>query len=188
MPAWRQQNSLKPGFRVPQRSARERGQALIEFSVVALMLICMMFAVIDVSRAIYVQQIITHLTREGSNLAARGTTLANAVSAVESDAAPLDITTAGYVIVTSIQNTGIGGTVCGSGYTCSQATGGGMATTPGSKVWNGGATTPTLPTGIPAAGQTSYVTEVFYQFTPVTPIGSLLKLALPTTMYDVAYF
>ena len=41
----------------------------------------------------------------------------------------------------------------------------------------------------PQLNQTVYVTEVFYSFQAITPIGNFLsKTLLPTQLYNVAYF
>jgi len=37
-------------------------------------------------------------------------------------------------------------------------------------------------------GQTIYVTEVFYTYQPITPIGNLMKITMPSTLYEAAYF
>jgi hypothetical protein len=38
------------------------------------------------------------------------------------------------------------------------------------------------------AGQTLYVTEVYYSYTPVTPIGNFLRASVSPTLYESAYF
>lgn len=38
------------------------------------------------------------------------------------------------------------------------------------------------------AGQTLYVTEVFYSYVPMTPVGGFLKTNLASTLYEAAYF
>ena len=40
------------------------------------------------------------------------------------------------------------------------------------------------------ANYTVYVAEVYYKFVPITPIGKLIKLTLPSPyiLYDAAYF
>ena len=54
-------------------TVEESGQALVEISVVLLMLVVFVFAIIDYSRAIYDTQVIKNLSGEGSSLASRGT-------------------------------------------------------------------------------------------------------------------
>jgi hypothetical protein len=38
------------------------------------------------------------------------------------------------------------------------------------------------------ANQTIYVTEIFYSFRPITPIGNILHVVMPSTLYQAAYF
>jgi len=33
-----------------------------------------------------------------------------------------------------------------------------------------------------------YITEVFYTFAPITPVGKMLNFVMPSTLYQVAYF
>jgi Flp pilus assembly protein TadG len=164
--------------------------AVVEFACVAMMLITMVFGIIDFSRAIYEKQVITHLTREGSNLASRytsSTNLSSAAQAVIDGSTPLDLNSNGYVIVTAVTNNG------GACQISEQVSMGGKATTsrigkPGDRELNLPQPCSTTGTGIPQLGQTVYATEVFYTYQPLTPVGSLLQIAMPTTLYDVAYF
>jgi Flp pilus assembly protein TadG len=168
----------------------QTGQALVEFAFVAMLLIVMGFGIIDFSRAIFEKQVISHLTREGSNLASRGTTLALAATDVVNDAPPLNLSTSGLVIITSVTNNGKSYTI-----TAQQSQGGISAS---SKIGSATCAKPpcpatmpiaaTDPNAIPQPNQTAYVTEVFYSYTPITPIGSILKIVLPSQLYDVAYF
>lgn len=159
------------------------GQAVVEFTFVAFMLIVMMFAVIDFGRAIYERQILTNLSREGSNLFSRGTTITNTVNAVIASANPLNITTSGKVIVTAVYN--LNGTMV----VTNQLAQGGITAT--SKIGTGKGSPANIPVTnpqIPPVGQTLYVTEVFYSYRPITPIGQLMNFALPSQLYDVSYF
>jgi Flp pilus assembly protein TadG len=147
------------------------------------MMMVMVFGLIDFGRAVYERQVLVNLTREGSNLASRGTTLSDTMTAVFTSAGPLNLNARGRVIVTTVFNSN--GTFVVSG----QLAQGGISAT--SKVGTGVGNTATLPpaaVAIPQPNQTLYVTEVFYSYAPITPIGKLLKLTLPPTLYDVAYF
>jgi Flp pilus assembly protein TadG len=168
----------------------ESGQALIEFSLVVIVLIVLMFGLIDVCQAIYTRQVIVNLAREGANLASRGTgdtrseIISNAVAAVVDAASPLSITTNGVVIITAVTNN-----ARGSYFISLQQRQG--ALTFASKIGTRVGQSATLPITSPSLSQpnyTVYVAEIYYKFKPITPIGSLLRVAIPTNLYDVAYF
>lgn len=163
----------------------ESGQAFVEFALVALILVVMLFGLIEFSRYLYERQVLINVSREGSNLASRGTDLSDTVAAVLTSANPLNLNNQGAgVIVTAVTNYGTGFRISG------QSAGGGV-TTASSKIGNGAGQPATLPnnvTNLPPANQTLYVTEVFATYRTVTPIGKLLSLTLPPTNYDIAYF
>ena len=166
----------------------ESGQALIEFALILLPLVALALGVIEMANLIYDQQVLTHLSREGSNLASRNTSLTNTVTALLNEPTPFNLSTAGCVIVTQIANTGSGSG--SSGTYVIQAQQSVCAISATSRVGTGIGTTATgLPTAAePQAGQSVYATEVFYRYTPLTPVGQLLKITLPSQLYDVAYF
>jgi Flp pilus assembly protein TadG len=163
------------------RPRRSRGQALLEFAAVLMLMLILAFGMIDFGRAIYQKQVMTNLTREGSNLASRNTTLADAAAAVVEGSAPLDINSDGRVILTAVENT------TGVCRIVEQVSQGGIVAASGlGKKSNDPIACPSA--GIPQPGQTAYVTEVFYRYQPLTPVGDLLKTVMPSTLYDVAYF
>jgi Flp pilus assembly protein TadG len=162
-------------------SARSRGQALVEFAAVVMLMVVLAFGMIDFGRAIYQKQVMTNLTREGSNLASRSTSLGDAATAVIQGAAPLDMNANGRVIVTAISNDG---RVCR--ITEQVSVGGISASSRMGQKSNSPVTCPSA--SIPQPNQTAYVTEVFYSYQPLTPVGDLLKVVMPSTLYDVAYF
>jgi Flp pilus assembly protein TadG len=172
----------------PSKSGRSQkvrgrsGQALIEFALVAVMLLLVLFAIIDFSRIILVREVMINVSREGANLISRGTDMTNALNALVTSAQPLNINSSGYIILSSVINTNTDGVPRVSEQ---QMTGGMLST---SKVGPPG-NVATLPNPqLPLPNQTLWVAEVFYSFTPVTPLGQLLGMTLPTTNYDAAFF
>lgn len=163
-----------------KKHSGESGQAMLEYAVSAIVMATLVFGVVDFSRAIYQQQVITNLAAEGANLASRGTALGDSATAVVADA-DLNLSSHGKVIVTAAQNTGPNAvTVKG------QSSQGSLSASSRVGSVNG---TATLPAGaIPTNNQTVYVAEVFYSFQPITPIGKLIQTVLPVQLYDAAYY
>jgi len=137
--------------------------------------------------------VMVNISREGSNLAARGSgtttdsVISNALGTVISNAIPLNINANGQVIITAVFNTGKAFVIT------DQISEGHLTQTSkiGTLANSNNVTMPFLATAtgtIPQSNQTVFVTEVFYSYSPVTPIGKLLGVTLPSTLYDAAYF
>ena len=176
-----------------QRRGHDRsGQSLIEFSLSALVLILLLFGMIDFGRSIYYREVMINLAREASNEAARSVAsspeqaMTNAVNAALVASSPLQ-TNSIRIIISSVMRSGTSISVTAQvqapqgGYAASSKLRNGPGTVPVSK-W------PATSTVIPQPNRTAYVTEVFYHFTPTTPLGKLARWAMPTQLYDVAYF
>ena len=164
----------------------ESGQALVELALILAILLMFVCGIIDFGREVYDQEVINNLSGEGSSMASRGTSLADTAAAVWADS-DLSMTTQGCVMVTSVTSPAIGtyqvtgqsslGTSCGT-----------------SKIGviSGAATLPASVQTVLQANlnSTIYVTEVFYQFNSITPIGHLLKSTtlFPSQLYSVAYY
>lgn len=174
----------------------DSGQALVELAISMLLLLILVFGVIDFSRAIYYVQVIKNLTAEGSSMSSRGTTLSQTAQTVITDAGTnLSLNTKGCVIATSVlRGTSSTG---GSTYTVTGQAALGNCAGIVSKI--GCFPPPTscgvasLPAEAAAAlqvNQSLYITEIFFTYSAVTPIGGLLKNTsiLPAQLYDAAYY
>jgi len=175
---------LKEGFRWTKRLKNERGSALVELAFCLPMLLILVFGLIDFSQIIFCKQVICGLTRQGSNLASRGTSLADTLSALSTQGAALHIGTKGRIIVTEVAD------VKGKPQIKDQvesSTGIVVTSAVGTGIGNP-ASVPSSANTVLNAGQTLYVTEVYYSYTPVTPIGNFLRASVSPTLYESAYF
>lgn len=191
---------LIKGLAWAKRLADERGNALVELVICMPLLLVLAFGLIDFSQMIFDKQTMAGISRQGSNLASRNYTgptgsmpLSTVVSALVTQGASLNIGTNGRIIVTVVAD-GLDGSnklIPGDPKILDQyESPTGISAT--SKVGTGAGNSATLPSGVTTnvldQGRTIYVTEVFYKYTPMTPVGSFLKTSLASTMYDVAYF
>lgn len=172
--------------------ARERkpwwgqsGQAMFELALLVPLLCLVMFAIIEYSRVLNFEQELVDATRQGCNMASRGTALSTAASSVAQNSSPPNLSSSGLVIVTSVTRVGSADTISG------QASSGSLIAN--SKIGTGVGNTATVPANVDDiftnnSGQTIYITEVFYPLKQITPIAKMWGLVLPTTLYQVAYF
>jgi len=169
-----------PGMKI---ATDESGQAMLEFAIIVSLVITLVFAVIDFGRAFNEMQVLVGLTRQGSNLASRGTSLTDSATAVVSGDAPLDLNSSGEVIVTSVSNNASGNVITG------QVARGALnlASKIGSAV-GGPANLPSTAAAMLQPGQTIYITEVYYSYSAITPLSAFLNVVMPSTLYQVAYF
>ncbi len=172
----------------------QSAQAILEMAFILPILCVMVLGVVDYSRAIYDEEVITNLAGEGAGLASRTTSLPNTVTAVVGDS-DLNLSANGCVIVTSVSSPSAGHY---------QVTGQAQSTP-----CNGGTSqigcfpppascgTASIPAGVMSvftggapAGYTVYITEIYYNFSPATGLGSFLHGSglLPSRMYAVAYY
>jgi len=158
-------------------------------------------ASIDFGRALNTMQVMSELTRQGSNLALRVEStagcdnLCTAVNDVTAAASGLNVASNGKIIITSLTEPLTGSETIGptgGPYTIAEqvASSGGL-TSVSSKLGGVGTKVTSLTTapGL-QSGQYLYVTEIFYAFAPLTPIGKLTNAAvgMPSQLYDIAYF
>jgi Flp pilus assembly protein TadG len=183
------QKMRQPGSSTLRRLwPNQSGQALVEFSLVLLSLVFLVFCLMDFCVAIYEKQLLTNLSREAANLAARGAgtseqvIMNNALDAIEQEATPLNLTSAsGKVILSSVTNNG-----SGHMFIKLQVSAGSLNVHSKLGTGVGANVTTTLPTtNLVQVGGTCYVAEIFYLYKAPAP---LRIVGLSNTFYDVAYF
>ncbi len=171
----------------------QSGQALVEFSLVTLILIVLVFGLMDFCAAIYEKQLLVNLSREGANLSARGVggsqlgVMSNALFAVQVEAEPLNLSnsTSGLLILTALSNTN----ASRGYYVVSQQLKSGLLNATSLVGPNGVGSGATIPTNfIVGVNHTIYVAEVFYKFNVPAPIKNLIHVNVTNRFYDVAYF
>ena len=87
-----------------QRARDARGQTLVEFAMVLPLVLVLALGVIEVGYALLDQHVVTKLTREGSNLISRDTSLQDAGTALRSmSTRPVDFATSSTVIFSVIK-------------------------------------------------------------------------------------
>lgn len=168
--------------------ANHSGQAVAEFALGVTLLLFLVCASIDFGRMLNDVQVMAELTRQGSMLSSRGDSLTQAITAVVNGESALDLVNNGEVIITSVTNENNVYTITGQ---LSSTTTGQTKLSQTSKVGTGVGATATVPAaaaGILQVGQTIFVTEIFYSFSPITPIGTLTGVVMPSQLYDAAYF
>jgi hypothetical protein len=186
----------------------DSGQALVECAIVLPLLLLLTFGVIEVGYLVVDQQVVAKLSREGSNLTSRTTTLEDAVTALEAmSSRPVDFDTRSRVILSVLKRGARVGTAnydkiflyqrhsFGALAANSKLTTLGVGAFGGAPDYNAinpDDTAALQVTNVPndlivPLGGVIYVTEVATTHELLTPLGSF-GIALPTTVYSIAYF
>lgn len=173
------------------------GQALLELALIMPMLLVFVLGIVDFTRAIYDYEVITNLSGEGSSAASRNTSLTETVSDVINYAgSDINMTSNGCVVVTAVSSPdGTSFKIGANGQAISVPCNSASSKIGCAPPTSGCGTARNLPTQVQAvlqnsASQTVYITEVFYTFAPITPIGYFLhnNTLLPSQIYSVAYY
>lgn len=184
----------------------QRGQSLIEFALVLPLLILIVFGVVEVSYALFDQHIVTKLTREGSNLISRSTSLGDAMNAMRTmSSAPVDLDGQSRLIFSVVRNVPtVGAANYNRAILAQRYAYGGLSATSTIQT-QGGASFGGAPeyaaanqdnntnlrvTNLPVTlslGASLYVTEIYTRHPTLTPLANF-GVTVPQTLYSIAYF
>ena len=192
---------------IRQRIRDARGTALVEFSLVVPLVLVLVLGVVEVSYALLDQHVVTKLTREGSNLISRNTSLLDAATALRNmSSRPVDFTASARVILSVFKNvrtTGaanFGKDVLYQRYEYGALSASSALLTRGAGAFGAGPDfvavnsdndtslqATNLPPGVLAPGGLLYVTEIYSRHPLITPFDRF-GVSVPGTLYSIAYF
>ena len=187
-----------------------RGQSVVEIAFLMPLVLVVALGVVEFGYALLDQHVITKLTREGSNLISRDTTLDDAVTAMRSmSTRPVDFTTRSRVIFSVLkkgsttgtvnydqvilyQRAEYGASVSGSVSELQMRGSGTFGSGPDyvavSSDSNAGLQIANVPAYLDVTrGGLMYVTEIFTTHNLITPLDHF-GVTVPSTLYSIAYF
>jgi Flp pilus assembly protein TadG len=185
----------------------EQGQSMVEFALVVPLLVTMVLGVSEISYALLHQHVVSRLTREGSNMISRNTTLQDAGTAMAQMAsAPVNFGSNSKVIFSVIKRVA---TIGAANYNkdvlyeryeygsiaatsvLRTAGSGSFGSAPDYKAANSDNDTSLQVTNLPGnllfTGGMLYVTEIFTQHQTITPLAHF-GITMPTQLYSISYF
>jgi hypothetical protein len=187
----------------------DSGQGLMEFAMVLPIFLLLVLGVVEVGYVMLDQHIVTKLTREGSNLISRDTTLQDAAEAMRHmSTRPVDFSGTNSRLILSVIKRGgttgtpnydkdvlyqrhqIGGLPSSSRLqTRGPVSFGGAPdfTAPNADTNTNLQITNLPPSVVLAPGGMVYVTEVYTRHPAITPLAGF-GLAMPEILYSIAYF
>ena len=183
------------------------GQSIVEFALILPLLMLIVLGVAEFGYALLDEHVVTRLSREGSNLISRDTSLLDAGTAVTSmSSPPVDFTNGSKVIFSVVKTGSTTGTtnyglmVLYQRYEFGNFTGTSQVTTQGSGSFGGAPDfqaansdsdsslrVTSLPAGLIPIGGMLYITEIFTRHTRITPLDQF-GVFVPQTLYSIAYF
>jgi hypothetical protein len=191
------------------RLGNSRGQSILEFALVMPLVLLVALGVIEVGYALLDQHVVTKLTREGSNLISRDTTIQDAVTAMRSmSTRPVDFNTGSRIIFSVLKKGATTGTanydqvllyqrheygsLTGVASALQTRGSGSFRGAPDYEANNSDTDANLQIVNLPAnltlvRGGMLYVTEVYTTHNLITPLQRF-GVTVPNTLYSIAYF
>ena len=144
------------------------------------LLLILLLGVIEFGRAFELKHAISGLSREGANLAARGSSLTQAVAVTLANGADFKLSEEGGVVASTVVASNgtvkVEDQVASAGYAAK------------TKIGLEGAQVAGIDVSGLTSGETLHVVEVFYDYSTVTPLQKFLRVVFPEELYERAVF
>lgn len=157
-----------------------RGQAVAEFAMVLPLVLFIFLGMVEIGNALAVSHTLSRISREGANIASRGTSLDTVVAVLATNGSDIRLSSRGGSIVSRVALQETGPRIL------SQASSPGLADR--SRIGSVGSQPLSFASYGLETGNTVYVVEVFYHYRPITPFARLFESALPDPIYERAVF
>ena len=190
-----------------RRFVSSEGQTLVEFAMVLPLLLIVLLGVIEFGYLLLDEHVVTKLTREGSNLISRNTSLLDAVTAMKGmSTRPVNLDNGSKLIFSVVKNVATTGAnnfskeVLYQRYEYGSLSAQSALTTSGSGSFGGAPDylaansdndtnlqITNLPAGLTVTGDMLYITELYTTHPLITPLNRF-GITIPQTLYSIAYF
>lgn len=158
----------------------DSGQGVAEFALVLPVILIILLGMVEFSHAYDRVHGLAGLSREGANIAARGTALGEVLSTVTANGENLKMAGNGGAIVSRVVVQGgepvVLASVATTGYDSK------------SRIMDADTPAKWISMAGFSEGSTHYAVEVFLSYEPVTPLGRLYKAVAPQVLYERAVF
>ena len=185
----------------------ERGQGILEFAIVLPLVLILVLGVVEVGYALLDQHVVTKLTREGSNLISRNTSLQDAAGVLRTmGTKPVNFDNGSRMIFSVVKKGATSGTTnfgqdilyqryeygtLAATSTLQTRGSGSFGSGPEYQATNSDSDSrlqvTNLPPGLVAAGGMIYITEIYTTHDLITPFDRF-GVAVPRVLYSIAYF
>lgn len=159
---------------------KREGQAMVEAALVIPILLVLLLGLIESGNGLAIKHKLAVLSREGANIAARGTTLEETLNVVMTGGDEIQLSEHGGAIVSRIV------VADGDPVIDAQATISGFEGE--SRLGSTDETVLPLNGVALVEGQVFHAVEIIYDYEPMTPLGRLLPSALTDKVYERAFF
>ena len=156
------------------------GQAVAEFAMVLPLMLFLFLGMVEIGNALGVYHSMSRLSREGANIASRGTSLDTVLSVVATSGSDIHLGERGGSVISRI------GVRSGGLEILDQVASPGFLDR--SRLGAVGSSPVAFASYGLEAGNTHYVVEIFYRYRPITPFARLFESALPDPLYERAVF